>query len=434
LRDKGAGTDLNLHSPTPAPPPSSDAVFISCLGIAQICSWGSLYYSFPVLAEAMGRDLGWSKPELYGAATLGLALSGLAAYPVGAAIDKGHGRTIMTGASVIAGLLMLAWSQTSSLIQFYLIFAGIGCLQAATLYEPAFAVIARRFGTGRARRGITALTLWGGFASTVFIPLTQVLIDQSGWRGALVALGLINIALCGGLYFAVIRPSRDPQPSGPQPVDSLPGAQRQRSALSRAAHRPVFWALALTFIAYAATYSAFTFHLYPMLIERGLDVGTTVAVIAVIGPAQVAGRIAAWMFASNASIGRVGSFIVILFPIAFGAIALLPPSFLAMAGAAALYGAANGIMTIVRGMAVPEMLSRDAYGAINGALIGPSFLARSIAPLGAAGLWAITQNYDLVLMAIIAGAGITAVSFWAAAFSATKPPAPGLTGDSPPPA
>jgi hypothetical protein len=80
------------------------------------------------------------------------------------------------------------------------------------------------------------------------------------------------------------------------------------------------------------------------------------------------------------------------------------------------------------------MLSRDAYGAINGALIGPSFLARSIAPLGAAGLWAITQNYDLVLMAIIAGAGITAVSFWAAAFSATKPPAPGLTGDSPPPA
>jgi hypothetical protein len=253
LRDEGAGTDLNLHSPTPAPPPSSDAIFISCLGIAQICSWGSLYYSFPVLAEAMGRDQGWSKPELYGAATLGLALSGLAAYPVGAAIDKGHGRTIMAGASVIAGLLMLAWSQTSSLIQFYLIFAGIGCLQAATLYEPAFAVIARRFGAGRARRGITALTLWGGFASTVFIPLTQVLIDQSGWRGALVALGLINIALCGGLYFAVIRPSRDPQPPAPPPADSPPGAQRQRSALSRAAHRPVFWALALTFIAYAAT-------------------------------------------------------------------------------------------------------------------------------------------------------------------------------------
>jgi hypothetical protein len=83
-------------------------------------------------------------------------------------------------------------------------------------------------------------------------------------------------------------------------------------------------------------------------------------------------------------------------------------------------------------MAVPEMLSRDAYGAINGALIGPSFLARSVAPLGAAGLWTVTQNYDLVLIAIIAGAGITAVSFWAAAFSATKPPAPGLTGVSPP--
>ncbi len=42
-------------------------LFITGLGIGQICSWGSLYYSFPLIAEAMGRELGYSKPELYGA-------------------------------------------------------------------------------------------------------------------------------------------------------------------------------------------------------------------------------------------------------------------------------------------------------------------------------------------------------------------------------
>lgn len=89
-------------------PPGGRSPFIIGLGIAQICSWGSLYYSFPLIAEAMGRDLGWSKPAVYGAAALGLALSGLAAYPVGAAIDKGHGRSVMAASSVAAGLLLLA--------------------------------------------------------------------------------------------------------------------------------------------------------------------------------------------------------------------------------------------------------------------------------------------------------------------------------------
>ncbi|RYG01280.1 MAG: MFS transporter, partial [Caulobacteraceae bacterium] len=63
--------------------------FISGLGIGQICSWGAIYYSFPLIAEAMGADLGWSKTQLYSAATGGLVLAGLAAYPVGKAIDRG---------------------------------------------------------------------------------------------------------------------------------------------------------------------------------------------------------------------------------------------------------------------------------------------------------------------------------------------------------
>lgn len=112
---------------------SADQRFISALGIAQICSWGSLYYSFPLLAGAMSTEFGWTKTSLYGAATLGLLLSGVAAYPVGVGIDRGYGRRIMSLSSLLAGLLLIAWSQVSSLILFYVIFAGIGCLQAATL-------------------------------------------------------------------------------------------------------------------------------------------------------------------------------------------------------------------------------------------------------------------------------------------------------------
>ena len=64
-----------------------ETAFLSAIGFGQVCSWGTLYYSFALMVEAMRTDLGWPKTEIYGAATLGLTLAGLAAYPVGAAID-----------------------------------------------------------------------------------------------------------------------------------------------------------------------------------------------------------------------------------------------------------------------------------------------------------------------------------------------------------
>jgi drug/metabolite transporter (DMT)-like permease len=90
----------------------------------------------------------------------------------------------MAGASVLAGILLIAWSQVESTIvlYIYILLATIGCLQAATLSESAFAVVSRRFGAADARDGIVALSLWAGFASTVFIPLIQFLLDHFGWR------------------------------------------------------------------------------------------------------------------------------------------------------------------------------------------------------------------------------------------------------------
>lgn len=389
------------------------SLFISGLGIGQICSWGSLYYSFPLLAEAMRLDLGWSKTELYGAATLGLGLAGVAAYPVGMAIDRGYGRWIMAGGSVLAGLLLFAWARVSSLAVFYPCVAVLGMLQAATLYEPAFAVIARRAGAGHARAGITALTLWGGFASTVFVPLIQMLLDAIGWRHTLMVLGAVNLLLCAGLYGSVIRPTLDPPMQNEHP--QMPAARAGDGAVRWALRQPVFWALAIAFTAYAATFSAFTFHLYPLLSERGFASGTVVAAMAIIGPAQVAGRLAIWVLAPRASVRVIGCGVVLVFPLALFALEG-PPHILLIAVVAAAYGAANGIMTIVRGLAVPEMLTRHAYGTVNGALTAPASIGRALAPLGAAALWSTSGSYDSVLTGLIAGALLLALGFWTAAF------------------
>lgn len=386
---------------------------VSALGIGQICSWGSLYYSFPLIAEAMGAELGWSKPDLYGAATLGLALAAIAAYPVGVAIDRGHGRWVMGLASLLAGGLFLLWSQVATLTAFYVIVGALGALQAATLYEPAFAVVARRVGPARSRSGITALTLWGGFASTVFIPLVQWLLDLWGWRAALMVLAAINIIVCAGVYLIFIQPGRDAIPSDTLTQEGR--RQQNRRAVRDALRRPVFWALLVALTVYAAVFSAFTFHMYPLLRERGLDTASVVQAIALIGPAQVVGRIAISVFAARASMRGVGTVVVATFPLIFGGFALLQLGYGTAAVLCIAYGASNGIFTIVRGMVVPEMLSHHAYGAINGMLTVPTTLARAAAPIGAAALWTIGHAYDSVLYALVIGALVLAASFGLAA-------------------
>ena len=386
--------------------------FIAGLGLGQIASWGSTFYSFPQIAAGMEGDLGFARAELYGAATVGVLLSGLAAYPVGAAIDRGHGRRLMAGGSVLVGLLLLAWSRVETLLAFYLILAGVGLLQAAILYEAAFAVVARRHGPLSARYGITALTLWGGFASTVFIPLIEVLISSFGWRGALTVLGGINIVFCGTLYAALIDRRLDaPVPAAMERA----GRATPRGPMAAALRNPVFWLLLVSFTAHSATFTVLTYHLYPLLLERGQTAAAAVTVLAVIGPAQVAGRIVMRLAAPGVSARALGSLVVLGFPVSVGILMVLPSSFPGLLGVAALYGASNGVMTIVRGIAVPEMVSRQGYGAINGALTASTMLARALAPVAAAGLWMTVGSYQPVLAAVLAAALVIAGAFWAAA-------------------
>jgi predicted MFS family arabinose efflux permease len=396
-----------------AAPTAARRRFIAGLGIAQIVSWGSFYYAFPLIAPHMGQELGLSKPELYGAATFGLVVGSLANYSVGSAIDRGHGRALMAAGSAIGGLLMFGWAGVANLWSLYLLFAGIGLVQATTLYEPAFAVVARRYGEN-SRGGITALTLWGGFASTVFVPLTQWLLDVLEWRHALMVLGAINLALCVALHLAVI----DPKADVPAPTPASRGEGRRplvgREAVRWALRKPAFWALLVSFTVYYGTFSAMTYHLYPLLLEHGFDTTTVVSGIAIIGPAQVAGRIAIWVFARDRSVRAIGLAATAMFPVGL-LLLFLPANFAALAVFAVVYGAANGVMTIVRGIAIPEMVTRDAYGALNGFLVAPGTAARALGPVAGALVWAAGGTYDLFLVAAIVCSALVALTFGIAA-------------------
>src|SRR4030095_3151587 len=106
------------------------------LAVAQFMSWGSLYYAFSLFVVPMQETLGWSRPLLNGALSLGLLTTGAVAFPVGAWIDHRGGRTVMSLGSLMGGLLLVAWAWVETPWAFYVIWVLIGASLAGVLYEP----------------------------------------------------------------------------------------------------------------------------------------------------------------------------------------------------------------------------------------------------------------------------------------------------------
>jgi predicted MFS family arabinose efflux permease len=382
------------------------------LSLAQLVSWGSIYYGFSLFVVPMEAELGWSRISLNGALSLGLLMSGLFAYPVGSWIDRHGGKALMTIGSLTGAGFLVVWSQVETPTVFYVIWIGLGLAMAATLYEPVFAVLTRSF-SHTYRTKITALTLVGGFASTVFIPLTQLFIDQLGWRHALIALGVCNLLICVPIHAFLLRDRHGTHGHPPVPD----GREREiaADALRRALRHPAFWGLAVCFTAYYSTFSALTFHIIPLLTERSFANRTIIAAIATIGPAQVAGRVLLLALGRRLTTRPVGRVVVLAFPLSVLLLIALPSSVPALFAFAVLYGGANGIMTILRGTAVPDLLWREGYGGINGALALPSNVAKALAPFAAALIWRAAGDYDAVLWAVVGGSLIAAAGFWFAA-------------------
>lgn len=154
-------------------------VLVGALGTTQIVSWGVLYYAFAVFLTPMQGELGLSTAEITGAFSLALGVSALAGLAVGRWLDRHSPRAPITAGSLLAALLVLAWSRVDSLAGLYLVFAGIGIAMAAVLYEPAFIVITKWFSIRR-RAALTALTLIAALASLIFSPLSEYLVAALG--------------------------------------------------------------------------------------------------------------------------------------------------------------------------------------------------------------------------------------------------------------
>ena len=380
-------------NPSTQQPDGASFGTICALGIAQIISWGSLYYAFSFLITPLMEASGGDKPSVFAAFSFGLLVSGLLSAPVGALIDRVGGRGVMTAGSIAGAALLALLSQVQSVFALYAVWAGLGVVMATTLYDPAFAVITRLFATNY-RRAITTLTLFGGFASTVFWPLTQFLIAEFGWRNALLVLALLNLVVCAPLHWWVL-------PRDGRRDRARPGGAAAPGAFRVALRTPVFYLLTIAFTGNALVFSATQVHLMSMLQEKQLSAASAALVGAMIGPMQVTGRVLELAFASRLSASAIGILAMAFLPLSLWLLGIAGLQWPLLVAFAVIYGIGNGVMTIVRGAIAAELFGREAYGAINGAMAAPVIVAKAAGPLVAALLFAWLGGYERTLLVLI---------------------------------
>lgn len=392
------------------------------LSLGQLITWGLVYYTFPLFVVPMEHELGWTRDQLYGALSAGLLVAGLCSIPVGAWIDRGHGRLLMTGGSVLAAALLMLWSQVQTLLVLYVVWLGLGACQSVTLYEPAFAVITRVYGP-RYKQAILIMTFLGGLASTFGIPFAQFLIERISWRPTLEVMAAIILGV--GLFIHwlfVPGPKEEAVPIGeaPKPAHGV----AKKNPLAAAIRVPAFWGLVVAFAGYGLAFSAMSFHLIPLLAERKVEMSVIMAIIALIGPMQVVGRVLLMAGQRHVTTVQLGAGIYFAFPISMGMLALGISDVYGLILFAILYGVANGLLTILRGMAVPEFIGPEGYGVVSGALTMPTNVMRAAGPLLGASAWSLFGNYTPVLWGLAAIMLVAAMGFAAAALLAKRGLAP----------
>lgn len=350
---------------------------IVALGITQIIAWGTTLYTLGVLGRPIAHDTGWSNTLVFGGLTAGLLASGAVSMPVGRWIDRRGARAVMSFGSVLVALSLVLLANAWSPATYLAAWVVVGVAMRLTLYDAAFAALVQ-FSPSRGRRAISLLTLMGGLASTVMWPTGAALEFLYGWRTTLLIFAALNVVVCLPLHWLALRRRAEPVAAASDgvpvataaPDTPLSGASRVRAMLLFSA----------VMSANALVTGSITSHLVRILGSTGIDARLAVGLASFMGVAQVLARLVDLVFGRNLHAITLGRMTIALVPIAFAVLQLGGATWLTAAAFVLLFGAANGLTTIVRGAVPLALFGPAGYGEVLGKLAVPVLVTNAAAP------------------------------------------------------
>ena len=379
---------------------------VAVIGTTQTLAWASSYYLPAILAEPIAAGLGVSKALFFGFFSGSLLLQAALGPMIGRAIDRHGGRGVLVLSNLVlaGGLGWLALAQGPAGLASAWVLLGIG--MALGLYDSAFATLTALYGL-EARAPITGITLIAGFASTLGWPVSALLNQHFGWRGACLGWAAVNILICLPMNRLLI-----PRPAGP--LRSAAAAEAGAPAPSNG-----MAVLAFVFGAVGFVTGAMAAHLPRLLELAGASAGAAIAAASLMGPAQVAARLFEFGVLKR------------LHPLVSTRLALLMhplgAAFLgALGGPAAsvfalLHGAGNGLLTISRGTLPLALFGPAGYGLRTGIIAAPARVTTAAAPL----LFGVLLD-AMGTRALLISAGLSLTALGALALLRAQPAAAGV--------
>jgi MFS family permease len=379
---------------------------ILALGLTQIIGYGTLYYSFSILAPDMARDLNWSSEWIFAALSVALLLGGLSAPWLGRAIDHFGAGRVMTAGSAIAALALIACAYTPGKTGFVSALIVIEIAANLVQYGPAFALLVQA-SPRTAQRSITYLTLIAGFASTIFWPITTALHAHLSWQNIYLVFAGLNLLIClpihAWLSYGLAKGKAQKQSSAAQIVEGCLGPEVRSLG---------FGLMVVGFSLQSLVSAAILVHMVPLL--SGLGLGATAAIVGTLfGPSQVLSRFTNMVLGGKLPPLALATIAAALIPGGVLILILTAPSVIGAMAFAVVFGLGSGLFSIVTGTLPLMLFGSDGYGSLQGKVMAARLIVSATAPFALAFAmahigtqWSLTITMALGACAILAFLGI----------------------------
>jgi len=349
------------------------------LGLTQNIGYGTLYYSFSILAPSMARDFSVSNEWIFGALSVALLAGGFLAPWLGRLIDRYGAGRVMTVGSVLAATALVACSISPNAVAFAATLTVIEVAANLVQYGAAFALLVQ-LAPNVAQRSITYLTLIAGFASTIFWPITTSLQQWLTWQQVYLLFACLHLVLCMPVHFMLAR--------------AIAVNVRRRSAngsstaitagtLPKHLRRKGFLFLLIGLSLQSLIAAAILVHMVPMLGSLGLA-GSAAFIGAMFGPSQVASRLINMIGGKNLAPIKLAIISASLMALAVTFLMLGAPFIAAAFMFACLFGFGNGLFSIVSGTLPLSLFGSEGYGAMQGKIMSARLIVSATAPFAMA--------------------------------------------------
>jgi len=372
-------------------------------------------------------EFGWERGVTAGAFSFGFLVSGAVSPLIGRLMDRAGPRAVMElGVALMAGGLLLA-PLTTQPWHLYLtigvmVGAGSVCLgySGQSLFLPNWFNRRRGLAMGLAFAGV-------GIGSMTLLPWVQHMIEQTGWRTACTAIGILILVVLAPINFLLrkrpedigLQPDGDAAPSAAsKPVSYVVDADWAGIdwTLGRAIRTARFWWISLGYFGGLYIWYAVQVHQTKYLLDIGFSPSVAVWALGLVSLLGIPGQI--WLGHLSDRLGRewIWAASCAGFAICFAALIALKffPTLMLVYLMVLAQGALGYGLTSVMGAVVLEIFQGRHFGSIFGTVMLGALAGGAAGPWVTGFLHDLSGSYTLAFSIGIGVSGLSAVAIWMA--------------------